>query len=219
MSQTKESQAAATVEGKKPGMGRPSTFTTQVGDLICARIAEGESLRAVCRDEGMPGRATVFRWRDKNPAFDGQYTRAREMLYEHWADELLEIADDSTTDMITKTGRNGSTYEAVDQEHIQRSRLRVDTRRWLLSKLMPKQFGDRIGVEVGGEVLHKLELSDRERMRRFALFMLEDRAAGVTIEGEATCAKTWQAERTNDSDLASKHGSGPDTAALNPEQQ
>ena len=189
MSQTKEAQAATKVERKKPTTGRPSTYTPEVGDIICAKIASGQSMRSVCLEPGMPGRATIHRWRSKNPAFDAQYAQAREMLYELWADEITEIADDSTTDMVIKTGRNGATYEAVDQEHIQRSRLRVDTRRWLLSKLMPKQFGDRIGVEVGGEVVHKLELSDRERMRRFALFMLEDRAAGVTIDGELAAPK------------------------------
>ncbi len=142
------------------------------------------SLRQVCMARDRPNRSTVYTWLNKYPAFAANYAQARELLYQVWADEILEISDDATTDMVTKTGRNGSTYEAVDQEHIQRSRLRVDSRRWLLSKLVPKQFGDRVEHNVEGEVTHKLELSDRERMRRFALFMLEDqRAGGHTIEG------------------------------------
>ena len=171
-------------KARKP-TGRPSTYTEQAGLEICQEVADGTSLRQVCLNSKRPSRPTVYKWLSKYPAFAANYAQAREMLYQSWADEILEISDDSTTDMITKTGRNGSTYEAVDQEHIQRSRLRVDSRRWLLSKLLPKQFGDKLGVEVDTTVTHKLEISDRERMRRFALFMLEDQAADnvLTIEG------------------------------------
>lgn len=159
----------------------PALFAT-----ICDRIANGESLRQVCRDQSMPAKSTVMRWLGEKPECRDQYARARELLTEHWADEILEIADDGATDMVEKTGRNGATYMAVDQEHIQRSRLRVDARKWLMSKLQPKKYGDRVDVEHGGAVVveHVASLSDREKMRRFALFMLEDQAAGAIIDGE-----------------------------------
>ncbi len=165
--------------------GRPSTFTVEMADRICERISSGRTLNQVCRDPDIPAASTIRAWRRKNPAFDSQYAAAREDLYAHWAAEIVDIADDGTTDYITKIGRNGREYQAVDQEHIQRSRLRVDTRRWLLSKLVPATYGDHVELEVGGSVTVQHELSDRERMRRMALFLLEDQAAGGLIEGQA----------------------------------
>ena len=158
---------------------------------ICLRTAEGESMRAICRDPAMPSRSKVQKELVENSAFADQYARARELLYAVWADEILEIADDGTTDYITKVGRNGHEYEAVDQEHIQRSRLRVDARKWLLSKLMPKQFGDKVQHDYDGEVAVKHDITalpNKEKMRRFALFMLEDQQANgpaspVVVDG------------------------------------
>ncbi len=161
-------------------------FSDTMADLICGRMAEGETLRQICRDPAMPARATVYRWLSKNSGFRDQYAQARELLVEAWADEILDIADDGTTDYVTKVGRNGAEYEAVDQEHIQRSRLRVDTRRWLLSKLKPGQYGDHMEVEHTGAVDHRHHISDREKMRRMALFLLQDSPpAGTIIDGEA----------------------------------
>ena len=165
-------------------VGRPTTFSKEMAETICARMAEGESLRAICRDHYMPHRSSVYQWLRKNAAFADLYTQARELLVEHWADEILTIADDGTTDFVVKKGRNGTEYEAVDQEHIQRSRLRVDSRKWLMSKLAPRKYGDRVEHEHLGKVAVTHTLSDRERMRRLASFMLEDQAKGVTIEGQ-----------------------------------
>jgi hypothetical protein len=159
-------------------------FSETVADLICGRMAEGETLRQVCRDPAMPSRSTVYRWLSKNPRFRDQYARARELLVEAWADEIIDIADDGTTDYVTKVGRNGHEYEAVDQEHIQRSRLRVDARRWLLSKLNPGQYGDHMEVQHTGEVDHRHHITDDERIRRLALFLLDSPAGSPAIDGE-----------------------------------
>ena len=179
-------QAMDTVEDRAPRTGRPTVMTEAVMLEICARIGEGQTLRAVCRDPDMPGRSTVTRALGKDSVFRGRYAQARELLIEHWADEILEIADDGTTDYILKTGRNGHEYEAVDQEHIQRSRLRVDSRKWLLSKLKPETYGDKVLTEASGTVNIKHDitsLTEREKMRRFALFMIEDQRVPV-IEGQ-----------------------------------
>ena len=167
-------------------IGRPSTYSKTVGLQICARISSGESLAQVCQDDKFPGRATVFRWRQKNPEFDRAYLQAREMLYERWADDIIDIADDSSADMVEKTGRNGTVYMAADNDHINRSRLMVESRKWLLSKLLPDQYGDQVAVEHKGAVNHTVDMSDRERMRRFALFMLEDQGSGDVVDGVAT---------------------------------
>lgn len=163
-------------------------LTQSIKDAILLRTAQGESMRALGRDPALPSRDRMLKELVEDSRFAAQYAQAREAMYAGWADEILEIADDGTTDYITKLGRNGHEYEAVDQEHIQRSRLRVDSRKWLLSKLLPKTFGDRVEHEHGGEVAHRVDisgLSEREKMRRMALFMLEDQRAQA-IEGETT---------------------------------
>jgi len=179
-------QAETLPAAQKPAAltGRPTTYNQATADLICIRMAEGETLRQICRDKALPARSTVYRWLSKNPLFSDQYALAREALVEHWADEILDIADDGTTDYVTKTGRNGAEYEAVDQEHIQRSRLRVDARRWLMSKLRPGQYGDHMEVEHSGAVDHRHYITDDEKIRRLALFLL-DSPAGAVIDGEA----------------------------------
>lgn len=126
------------------GSGRPSEFTQEVADEICARLAAGESLREVCRDENMPDRGTVVRWAQKDETFRGQYAQARERLMERWAEEIIEICDDGSNDYMER--RDGTTV--VNQDHVQRSRLRVDTRKWLMSKLAPRKYGDK--VELSG---------------------------------------------------------------------
>lgn len=166
----------------------PQILSTELLDEICLRTSGGESMRSLGRDPELPSCTRIRKELVENPDFAKRYAQAREGMYQHWAEELLEISDDATTDYITKVGRNGHEYEAVDQEHIQRSRLRVDVRKWLLSKLMPKEYGDKVEHEHGGEVAHRVDitgLSEREKMRRFALFMLEDQAAQPAIEGSA----------------------------------
>ena len=131
-------------------MGRPTEFSDQVAGEILERIAGGESLRAICEAEHLPTRRTVFRWL-ADPAraeFCHQYARAREAQAEHWAEEILEIADDSSRDVKT-IERKGELVEVVDHDVVQRSKLRVDTRKWLLSKLAPRKYGDK--VELGSD--------------------------------------------------------------------
>ena len=111
-------------------------------------MAKGQTLREVCREEGMPPESTVRRWAvDDVEGFSARYARAKELLHDHWADQIVEIADDSTSDWaIDERGNN-----RVDNEAIQRSRLRVDTRKWLLSKLQPGKYGERQTHEVTGK--------------------------------------------------------------------
>ena len=77
----------------QPKRGRPSDYSFQVAISICARLAEGKSLRAICSEAGMPGRATVFRWIARHKEFRDEYTLACELRAEDLADEMIEIAD------------------------------------------------------------------------------------------------------------------------------
>jgi hypothetical protein len=190
-SDTATLQAKDTGNSKKPKMGRPTVMTAAVQLEICARLSAGESLTKICKDPSMPNRHTVTKYASgegvENLEFAARYAQARDRLLEVYADEIIEIADDGTTDYIMKTGRNGHEYEAVDQEHIQRSRLRVDSRKWILSKLRPETYGDKVQADVSGKVAvtHDIStLSEREKMRRLALFMVEDQRQPA-IDGQA----------------------------------
>lgn len=135
--------------------GRPTKFTIDLGTKICKRIAEGESLRHICRDEDMPNRSTVHLWLldVEMKAFSDQYEIAVNVRAEGMFEEILDIADDGSNDIETRTDINGDEYEVPNHEFIQRSRLRVDTRKWFLSKVMPKKFGDKVDVTSGGKAI------------------------------------------------------------------
>ena len=133
---------------KKRKTGRPSLYTEALAAKICRRLAEGETLRSVCRDKAMPDKATILRWlADKKKAdFREQYVYAREMQADALFDEALEIADDASGDWSTdKDGK-----KVLDHENIQRSRLRVDTRKWAAGKMAPKKYGDKL--DLGGSI-------------------------------------------------------------------
>ena len=139
-------------------------FSQEIFDEICVRIAEGESLRKICKDEKMPSLVSVWRWLNESETLSKQYTRAREEQAETFVDEILDIADDNKDD--TSIDENGKLI--INQEVIARSRLRVDSRKWIASKLKPKRFGDytKIQAEVKdtsstsswlGEVLSEID--------------------------------------------------------------
>ena len=89
-----------------------------------------------------------MRWLDEKKDFQEQYARARQRQAEYWAEQIVDIADDSSADTIT----NERGTEVANSEWINRSRLRVDTRKWLMSKLLPKKYGDKIDVAHTGDV-------------------------------------------------------------------
>jgi hypothetical protein len=139
--------------GDEVKTGRPTKFTPEVGDLICSLMAEGKSLRKICSLDGHPRLSTVLDWvlkgergDERYKAFSVQYARAAEMRTEHWAEEILDIADDDSDDAIfTEEGRR-----VMNSEFIQRSRVKIDTRKWLMSKMKPKKYGEKVVNEHSG---------------------------------------------------------------------
>ena len=126
--------------------GETSTFTHETARLICEQLATGKTLREVCRAENMPPESTVRLWAlDDREGFAAHYTRAREIGYHAMADDMLEIADDGRNDWMERNGEDGAGW-SVNGEHMQRSRLRVDTRKWMLSKALPKVYGDKLDL-------------------------------------------------------------------------
>lgn len=120
--------------------GRPSSYTQEIGDRICERLADGESLRVICAGEDMPGRSTVFRWLGENEVFRDQYARAREDQADTLADEIVAISDEA---QVTAKMEGEDVVLAMDSTAVARNRLRVDARKWVASKLKPKKYGDR----------------------------------------------------------------------------
>ena len=130
--------------------GRPSTYSPERAARICAEIACGKSVREVCRMPDMPSMDTVFAWLAKHEDFRAAYSAARGAQADYLAEEMLEIADDARNDWMTRQTENGRTITVVNGEHIQRSRVRIDTRKWLLAKLQPKKYGDLVQAQVSG---------------------------------------------------------------------
>jgi len=145
------------VMAKRKPIGRPSDFNAATVETICNRLADGESLRAICADAKMPDKTTVLRWLTKHEDFRTQYARAREVQAERMAEDILAIADDGENDTYVDDEGN----QRTDHDVIARSRLRVDTRKWLMSKMAPKKYGERVVTEHAGDpenpIRHKVE--------------------------------------------------------------
>jgi hypothetical protein len=104
-----------------------------MADRICQRLSAGESLFSICADGKMPADTTVYVWLAKDEGFRDKYARAREEQAERYAEQIIEIADDSSDDANSR-------------------RVRVDARKWVASKLLPKKYGDRTRTEHTGAV-------------------------------------------------------------------
>lgn len=128
-----------------------TVFTQAVFDEICERLADGESLRSICRDEELPDKATFFRWLRANPSLRDQYTRAKLEGCSAMAEDAIDIADDGSNDWMESNDPNNPGYD-FRGEHVQRSKLRVETRKWFLSKLQPKVYGEKSAVELSGSL-------------------------------------------------------------------
>lgn len=132
-------------------MAGVTTFTQEVADTICDRLVGGESLRQICEDDSMPAASTVFKWLRDIEQFSQQYARAKEAQTDAMAEEMLDIAEDGRNDWVEReNARGGGTYIALNEEAIGRSRLRIETRKWLMGKLKPKKYSDKLGLELAG---------------------------------------------------------------------
>lgn len=156
-----KSKSASTSSGKaakKPAnqprpkrpTGRPTTFTQDLADRICAELAEGKSMRTVCKADDMPAMSTVFKWLREHPSFSEQYTKAKEESADALVEEMLDIADDGTNDWMEIHDKEGAAVGyKVNGEAVQRSRLRVETRKWIAAKLKPKKYSEKVDVNHG----------------------------------------------------------------------
>lgn len=132
-------------DGVKRPHGGQTIYTREIADEICRRLSLGETLPAICKTPGMPDRVTVMGWADENrDGFCDRYLLARERQRDAWADDIVAIADDSTQDAIEKEGKNGETFTAANREFIERSKVRIQTRQWLMKVGSPRKYGDKV---------------------------------------------------------------------------
>jgi transposase-like protein len=134
-------------------MGRPTLYTPELAERILHELADGRTVRDICRAVGMPASATVRLWVVENrDGFAARYRQAREFARDDMEEELLEIVDDGRNDWMERRTRAGGRETVPNRENIQRSRLRYDARCRLLSNPLPKCCGNRIAPAAKDEV-------------------------------------------------------------------
>lgn len=129
-----------------------------VMDHICDKLATssrglGNILLAGYGENCLPSYSTVMKWMEEDKALSDRYTRAKEAQADFMADEILDVADDGRNDWMEQLDKEQQPagYK-LNGEHVQRSRLRVESRKWLAAKLKPKKYGDRTEVEHSGTI-------------------------------------------------------------------
>jgi hypothetical protein len=145
-------------DGRSRNGGRPDTgpvYTDEIAEEICDRLASGEPLAVICRDAHMPDEKAVRKWvQTRAETFGPMYARARDIGYDSIAERILELGEDRAECI----GPDGY----IDNGEIQRLRMLSDNRRWLLAKLRPKQYGDKVTQEItgedGGALITRIEL-------------------------------------------------------------
>lgn len=121
--------------------GRPTDYTPELANKICEAVATSTlGLSKICaQNPEFPTRDTIYQWRYRYKDFSDNYANAKRTQAELLAEEIAEIADDSSNDYYADENGN----QRFNAEHYQRSRLRVDTRKWIACKLLPKVYGDK----------------------------------------------------------------------------
>lgn len=167
----RKKKAVEPAETKEPAtLGRPTIFTQDVADQICERLMHGETLRQIVRDEAMPCRRSVHNWLATNQTFMHQYAQAKEHQADTIFDEMFDIADDGTNDWMLRS-QGEDDIEVVNHENIQRSRLRIDTRKWALARMAPKKYGEKVETTIKGDADAPLEVEDRSVARQIAFLL------------------------------------------------
>lgn len=122
-------------------------YTADIASEICNRLANAEGLWSICKDPRMPSRETVFTWVRDNEEFRVRYEAAMVVATDAMQDDADHVARDASRDYREATLKDGSAALQFDHEHVQRSKLIVDTLKWRASKLAPHKYGDRVALQ------------------------------------------------------------------------
>lgn len=151
MARTKKAKADKEPAVKK--VGRPHGYTEEKALEICELVADGQSINKISKLPGMPNRSTILKWFRDVPEFSTMYARAKEIGFEVLADEIIDLADAEVN---------------TDKDQLRRHQLMIDTRKWLLAKLQPRKYGERVTQEIVGnkeEAPVQVEVSKEEIAR------------------------------------------------------
>lgn len=156
---TAKNDVKVTVTGKSK-LGRPDDYSEELAKLICDTIAScSKGIKTLCKENPKwPSYNTIYRWLPIHAEFSDLYARAKQQQIEVLVEEILEIADDSSNDYI----ENSEGKLIVNHEHINRCRLRIDTRKWLAAKLCPRIYGDKMVTESTVTITHENALKELE---------------------------------------------------------
>ncbi len=137
-----KSKIKEAIKPKAP-IGRPTKYSQALADKICEQVSISSiGLRKMCTMfPEFPTHESVLLWRRKYPEFSAQYREAKLQQAELFAEDIIDIADDDSGDVIY--GENGIVQNS---EFIARSRVKIDARKWIACKLLPKVYGDKSEV-------------------------------------------------------------------------
>ena len=127
-----------------PG-GRPTDYSIELADRICVELCEGKNLGQVCRMDGMPSPGTVYTWLQRHAEFAEKYAQARKIQAEVLVTQLLDLADEDVIE-----------GDRSDSARVNQQRLKLDTRKWYVSKVLPKLYGERVEEERGQDRLDEV---------------------------------------------------------------
>ena len=184
------------VKSTRRRTGRPPRDDSpEIKAQILALIADKNSLNKIAKMEGMPSLPTIYVWLQEDEAFFKNYARACEDRADAIYEETIEIADDATNDWMVRNGKDGEASWVLNGEHVQRSRLRIDTRKWFLAKMNPRKYGEKIEVAQSGTIHHAHHFNEsvlsqmtREEIEVFSGFaakLLSAPVVDVTPKDEA----------------------------------
>ncbi len=148
-------------------MARPTILTPEVKEAFFDAILDGVSVREFCKRDGAPEERTIYKALARDPEFVQDYARVKDMMMVRFEADLIEIADDTAQDTHTTTYEGGVERTSPNTEWISRARLRVDTRKWLMSKLAPKKYGDHLKIDQ--ETKHSVDDSVGALMERVGM--------------------------------------------------
>lgn len=138
----------------------PVEFNPDIASDICRRVAGGESLAKVCEDDGYPTRTTVYEWMRDSPQFSNNYAIAKEGYADVVFEDMMGISDNPELDP-------------------QRARLMIDTRKWVLGRIKPKKYGDKLAVG-GAEDMPPIQTQNQLDVSKLTLEQLEALKAALT---------------------------------------
>ncbi|STY31504.1 Uncharacterised protein [Legionella wadsworthii] len=147
-------------------VGRPTKYNSELVEEICNAIAStSKGIRVLCKENmHWPCQDTLFAWLKKYPEFSEQYAQAKICQIELLIDEILEISDDESNDYFIH--EDGTVV--TNNSSINRSRLKIDTRKWLASKLVPKVYGNRIDSDIQFQMSEELQKLSEEFNEKYS---------------------------------------------------